>query len=217
VQLSLPAAEDRRRHRLGIVPPNFTRHTAEEIEPPHHAFEDRFGSFARQGDGERTIGVRPYQHQHGYLLAASGKIDVDVAKVHFQPLAWIMRQRDKSLDVLPARFANVATYRIVAALETMLIAQPFEDAAARVPLLGRRLFVVGKNLLDDGMKTTELSRWRFAEPGKRLWLGVGQYLADLASRMVKCPGNGPNAHAIAMGLSNACILVHREHPWLLSS
>jgi hypothetical protein len=35
--------------------------------------------------------------------------------------------------------------------------------------------------------------------------------------MVKCASDSANTHAIAMGLSNACILVHREHPWLLSS
>ncbi len=217
MQLPLPAAEDRRRHCLRIVPPNFPRHTAEEIEPLHHALQDRFGSFARQGDGKRAIRVRPYQHQHRNLLAAVGKIYVDVAEIRFQPLAWITRQRDKSLDVLPARFANVAAHRIVAALETMLIAQPFKDAATGVPLLGRCLLIVGKNLLDDWMKTTKLAPWRLAEPGIRLRFGVGQYFADLASRMMKRAGDSANTHAIAMGLSNACILVHREHPWLLSS
>jgi len=47
MQLPLPAAENRRRHRLGIVPPNFARHTAEELEALHHPFQNRFGSFAR--------------------------------------------------------------------------------------------------------------------------------------------------------------------------
>jgi hypothetical protein len=55
MQLPLPAAEDRRRHGLGIVPPHFARHTAEELETLHHAFEDRFGTFARQGHGEGII------------------------------------------------------------------------------------------------------------------------------------------------------------------
>lgn len=217
MQLPLPAAEDRRRHCLGIVPPNFARHTAEEIEPLHHAFQDRFGSFAWQGDSERTIRVRPYQQQHGNLLTAVGKVDVDVAEVRFQPLPWIMRQRNKRLDVSALCFANVTAHGIVTATVTALIAQAFKDTLARVPLLGRRLFIVGKNLLDDRIKITKLACRRFAEPGIRPRFGVGQYFADLASRMVKCAGDSANTHAIAMGLSNACILVHREHPWLLSS
>jgi hypothetical protein len=217
MQLPLPAFEDSRRHRLGIVPPNFARHTAEEIEPLHHAFQDRFGSFAWQGDSERTIRVRPYQQQHGNLLTTVGKVDVDVAEIRFQPLAWITRQRDKSLDVLSSCFANVTAHGIVTALITALIAQAFKDTLARVPLLGRRLFIVGKNLLDDRIKITKLACRRFAEPRIRLRFGVGQYFADLASRMVKCAGDSANTHAIAMGLSNTCIFVHREHPWLLSS
>ena len=161
--------------------------------------------------------MRPYQHKYGNLLAAVGKVDVDVAEVRFQPLAWITRQRDKRLHVLPSRFANVAAHRIVAALVTMLITQPFEDALARVPLLGRRLLIVGKDLLDDGMKATEHARSELALPRKRLGLWIDQGFADFASRMVKRACDGPNTHAIAVGLANACIFVHREHPWLLSS
>ena len=181
MQLPLPATADRGRHRLGIVPPNFARHTAEELEPLHHAFEDRFGTFTRQSHSKRAIRVRPYQRQHGNLLATIGKIDVNVSEVRFQSLAWIMRQRDKSLDVLPSRFANVAAHGIVTTRETVLITQPFEDAAARMPLFGRRLFIGGKHLLDNWMKTTKLACWRRAEPGKRLRLRVGQCFAHLAS------------------------------------
>lgn len=217
MQLPLAAAEDRRRHGLGIIPPNFTRHTAEELEPLHHAFQDRFGALARQGDCEWTIRVRPDQDEHGNLLAALGKIDVNVAEIRFQPLARIMRQRNKRLDLLPLCFANVAPHGIVAAAIAVFIMQPFEDPLERVPLFGRRLFIVGKNLLDDGIKATKLAGGRFAETGKRLRFRVGQYFANLAARMVKRAGDGPNTHAIAMGLSNACVFVHREHPWLLSS
>jgi hypothetical protein len=91
MQLPLPAAVNRRRHGLGVVPPNFPWHTAEKLEPLHHACQDRFGTLARQSQRERTIRVRPYQHQHGYLLAPLGKIDVDVPEVRFQPLARITR------------------------------------------------------------------------------------------------------------------------------
>jgi len=217
MQLAQPAAEDRRRHRLGVVPPNFTRHAAEELEPLHHAFQDRFGTLARQSDGERTIRVRPNQHEHRYLLTPIGKIDVDVTEVRFQALTRITRQRDKSLDVLPLGFANVATHRIVTAGITMLIPQTFEDAPIRVSLLGRRLFIVRKNLFDNGMKGTKLARRWFPRAGIWLRLRVGQYFANLAPRMVKSAADCTNAHAIPMCLPNACIVVHRKHPWLLAS
>jgi hypothetical protein len=181
MQLPLPAAEDRRRHRLGIVPPNFTRHAAEELQPLHHAFQDRFGSLARQSDGERTIRVRPDQHEHRYLLTPIGKIDVDVTEVRFQALARITRQWDKRLDVLPLGLADIAAHRIVTAGITMLIPQTFEDAPIRVSLLGRRLFIVGKNLLDDGMKGAELASHRLTRAGVWLWLRMGQYFTNLAS------------------------------------
>ena len=66
-------------------------------------------------------------------------------------------QRDKRLDVLPLGLADIATHGIVTAGITMLVMQPFEDAPTRVPLLGRRLVIIGKNLLDDGMKGAELA------------------------------------------------------------
>ena len=63
----------------------------------------------------------------------------------------------------------------------MLITQALENAPKRVSLFGRRLFIVGKNLLDDGMKATELACRRFPGSGVGLWLRVGQYFANLAS------------------------------------
>lgn len=180
MQLPLPAAEDRRRHSLGIVPPNFTRHAAEEFEPLHHAFQDRFGSLARQSDGERAIRVRPNQHEHWYLLTPIGKIDVDVAEVRFQPLARITHQRDKRLDVLPLGLADITAHGIVTAAITMLVPQPLEDAPIGVSLLGRRLLIVGKNLLDDRMKGAELARRWFPRAGVWLWLRMSQYFTNLA-------------------------------------
>jgi hypothetical protein len=181
MQLPLPATEDRRRHRLRIVPPNFTRYAPEELEPLHHAFQNRFGSLAWQCHGERTIRVRPNQHEHRYLLTPLGKINVNVAKIRFQALARITCQRDKRLDVLPLGLAHIATHGIVTAGITMLVMQPFEDAPTRVPLLGRRLVIIGKNLLDDGMKGAELASHRLTRACVWLWLRMGQYFTNLAS------------------------------------
>ena len=57
MQLPLPAAEDRRRHGPGVVPPHFARHTIEELETLHHAFQNGFGAFGWQGHGERIVRV----------------------------------------------------------------------------------------------------------------------------------------------------------------
>jgi hypothetical protein len=217
MQLPLPAAEDRRRHGLRIVPPHFPRHTAEELETLHHAFQDRFGTFARQGHRKGKIRVRPDQHEHRNLLPALGKVDVDVTEIRFEPLARITRERNKSLDVPTSHLAHVAAHGIVPASVTVFVAQPLEEAATGMPLFGRRLLIVGKNLLDDVVIAAELGGRRVAEPSKRLRLRVGQNFADLAARMMKSAGDGANAHTIAMGLANPCIFVHREHPWLLSS
>jgi hypothetical protein len=70
-------------------------------------------------------------------------------------------------------------------------------------LLGRCLLIVGQKLLDQVMKVAELGGGRLAESSKRLRLRVGQNFADLATRMMKRASDGPNAHAIAMGLANA--------------
>ena len=90
MHLPFAAAQDRRRHRLGIVPPHFPRHALKEVEPLHHPFQDRLGSLARQSHGERTVRVRPHQQQHRNLPPPFGKVDVDVAKVRFQTLARIV-------------------------------------------------------------------------------------------------------------------------------
>jgi hypothetical protein len=122
VQLPLPAAEDRRRHGLGIVPPHFPRHTAEELQTLDHALQNRFDTFARHGHGERIIGVRPDQHEHRNLLSALGKVDVNVAEIRFEPLARITRERDKSLDVLEPHLANVAAHGVVTAEVAVFVA-----------------------------------------------------------------------------------------------
>ena len=128
MQLPLPATEDRRRHRLRIVPPNFTRYAPEELEPLHHAFQNRFGSLAWQCHGERTIRVRPNQPEHRDQLTPPGTTNVKVPKRRFPATARITCHRDKRLDVLPLGLAHIATHGIVTAGITMLVMQPFEDA-----------------------------------------------------------------------------------------
>jgi hypothetical protein len=126
-----------------------------------------------------------------------------VAEICFESLAGIARERDKSLDVLTPHLADVAAHGVVTASVTVLVTQSLENTAEGVPLFGRRLLIVGKNLLNEVIEAAELLGRRFAEPSKRLRLRIGQNVADLASRMMQRAGDGANAHTIAMGLANA--------------
>jgi hypothetical protein len=90
VELPLAAHEQMRRDGLGVVPPEFVWHAAEEGEGFDQAVEDRFGAFAGQGQGKGAVGVRPGDHQHGNELAALREIDIDVTEVRFEALAGVV-------------------------------------------------------------------------------------------------------------------------------
>lgn len=199
IHLPVAAAQDRRRHRLGIVPPHFTRDILEELEALHHPFQDRFGPLARHSHGERAVRVRPHQHQHGDLPTPVGEVDVDVTEIGFQTLTRIVRQRNERLGAAPLYLTHEATHGIAATIVTVLVTQAFEDPLAGVPLLRRRQLIVAENLLDDVMKPAQLGRRRLARTRKRLRLGLRQCFADFTPRMVKSAGDGTNAHAIAVG------------------
>jgi len=57
VRCSVAAAEQLDRHRLGVVPPDFSRNAIEKFERLHHAFQNRFGPLGRQGDCKRRVGI----------------------------------------------------------------------------------------------------------------------------------------------------------------
>jgi len=46
-----------RGNRLGVVPPDLSRHAAEVLEASDHPFEDRFGTLGRQGQRKRVVRV----------------------------------------------------------------------------------------------------------------------------------------------------------------
>ena len=116
VQLPLSAAEDRRGHGLGIVPPHLAWHTSEEGQTLDHAFENGLGAFTRQGHGEGVIRMRPDEHEDGDLPSALGKIDIDVAEIRFEPLTWIAGERDEGFDVSALLFADIAAHGIITSL-----------------------------------------------------------------------------------------------------
>lgn len=65
MQRALPTAEDVDRHRLGVVPPQFPRHAAEEREGFDEPVQDGLGPLRGQRQRERTIGVAPGRDSTG--------------------------------------------------------------------------------------------------------------------------------------------------------
>lgn len=59
IELPLTAGQQVRRHGLGVVPPEFVRHAAEEGEGFDQAVKDGLGAFARQRQGEGAVGISP--------------------------------------------------------------------------------------------------------------------------------------------------------------
>ena len=106
---------------------------------------------------------------------------------------------------------DISAHLIIPAQKAMLVPQPTMNPRCRVSLLAGGLLIVSQDLPDHLLKQPQLG-------GERLLLtGVGprfrflQNLANLAARMVVGPGNHPNTHPIAMGVTNLAIIFHRQH------
>ena len=211
VELPLPADEQMRHHRLGIVPPQLPRHATEERERLDQAMQDGLGAFGRQGNRERTIGIGPGREQHGNEPAAVGEIDVDVAEVGFEPLSGIVVERDERLPLRPSLGQEVLAHALVAAGIVVFVAQTPENLGDRVPLLAGRVLISAQDLVNHRLEGIDDRRHRPALvlPG----LGLTKDLANLPPRMMKPAGQLTNAQLVnAMRLSDARILVHLDHP-----
>ena len=71
-------------------------------------------------------------------------------------MTWRVRQRNEHFAMPPPVFAHVILDDGVAALETMLVAQPFEDPLGGMPLLTRSLPILRQPLVDDPGEPIEL-------------------------------------------------------------
>jgi hypothetical protein len=211
VQAAFATDEQLRRQRLGIVPPQLVGHAAEKGEGFNQAVQDGLGLLAGQGQGEGAVRVGPGRHQDRNQLPAVGEIDVDVAEVALQPLASIVVQRDKGLALPHALGQQVAPHPLVRAAVGMFVTEAAKDFGGGVALLARRLFIVFEDGVDDGFEGIENGRHRPSLVGVRI--GMGEDVADFASGVMKASRQFADAHLfLAMGLSNACIFVHVNHP-----
>lgn len=211
VELAFAAHEQVRRHRLGVVPPQFAGHAAEESECLDQAVQDRLGPLRRQGERERSIGIPPGHEQHRHEPTPIGKVDVDMAEVRLQPLPRIVVQRDEGLTLRPPLGKDILPHAVVAAVVAVLVAQTTKDLGHRVPLLPRRGLVATENRVDHRREWID----HRGHPSALVLLGLGlsQDLPDLAARVMKPPGELANAQLIEpMRLAYACIFVHLDHP-----
>ena len=67
-----------------------------------------------------------------------------------------MIERNEHLPVSPPMFPNVVLDDGVAALEPVLITEPFENPLGRMPLLARPLPILRKPLIDDPGEPVQL-------------------------------------------------------------
>jgi hypothetical protein len=211
IEAALAADEQLRGDGARIVPPQFAGHTAEEGKGFDQAVQDRFGAFAGQRQSERAVGVGPGHQEHGHLPAAVGKIDIDVAEVRFEPLARIVVERDEGLALRPSLGENVVTNALVPAGVAVLLTQAAHNLGDGVPLLARRIGIGAENLVDHRFEGIDDRRQGAA--CVRFGFSLAKDLADLAPRVMEPFGQFADAHFVdAMGLSNACIFVHLDHP-----
>lgn len=212
IERSLATLENLHGHGGRVVPPEFPGNTAKEREGLDQTVEDGFGPLRGQGDREDAIGKRPGDDQHRDEAATVGKIDVDMAEIGLGAAAGVVVQGDERLALAAPFRADVTPDLVVAALIAVLGDEPTMDLGRGVSLLAWGLFVGREDLIDHGLDGVELGRGRRPGPGVGLGLGVLDGPPDRASRVVKGAGDGPEAHAVAVGPSDPCVIVHREHP-----
>jgi hypothetical protein len=134
-----------------------------------------------------------------------------MAEVALQPLAGIVVQRDKGLTSPDALVQQVASHTLVRTAVAMFVAEAAKDFGGRVALLTGRLFIVFEDGVDEGFEGIENGRHRPSLVG--FGFGMGEDVADFASGVMKASRQFADAHLfLAIGLSNACIFVHVDHP-----
>jgi len=212
VGLALPAFEGDADNGGGIVPPHLARHGLEELEGLDHAAQDGLRPLGGHGHDQGAVRERPRCHEDRDLLAPLGEVHIDVAEVALQPSAGIVRQRNERLALTTAMLTHVAAHLIVAAEVAVFAVQPSVNLSRSVPLFGWSRLVSLKYLVNDRVKRPQLGRGRILAARVGLRLGAGQGLPNLAPRVVKHPGQGPNAQAVMVSTSNPTVIVHRKHP-----
>ena len=200
MKLALPSQQDHGGDGLGVVPPDFLGDAAEELEGGDHAGEDRLGALEGQRQDERRVGVGPGGDQERHEPSAVGEVDVDVAEIGLEPLAREMAQGNEGLLMSAFVLEHVALDLAVAAAVAVFVLEATKDLHGGVALLGRRLLVVGQDLVDD--------RLEGPEDGS----GLGSWCADRAGARHGSRHAGRSCVSVRIDGRSAGWTCHRDAP-----
>jgi hypothetical protein len=203
--------KDQRRDRLRIVPPHLLGDTVEELERGDHPFEDRLGALERQRQHERGVGVRPGRDQKRHELETIRKVDVDVSEVGFETLTRQMAQRDECLTLVATTRADVTLELSIHTAVTLFVAEPTVDLGGGTPLLGRSIFVVGQDLVDDRVKRSQNRGRPLPRRRNGTSMSLLEDLSDRVSRVSELANTLLDRHPIAMGAPDGTVIIHRKH------
>ena len=134
---ALASLEDERGNGPGVVPPDLLEDAAEELEGPDHAFEDRLRALEVESQNEGSVRVGPGRDQEGNLPPAIGEIDVDVAKIGLEALAWQVPQRNERLAMATSVLVHIALHLAVTSVVPVYIL-PRQGSSACCCILTRR-------------------------------------------------------------------------------
>ncbi len=162
----------------------------------------------RIGLDETGIRVRQVHGKEMDLALDPGDDRQSLAEVHLG-MAGVVGQGDKDLTAPASVFPDVILDNCVAALEAMLVAEPFEDPFGRVPLLARRRAVLLKNAIDDAGEGIELGTpYRLAAPIARRHR-IAQHLGYRLAVKTENPGRLANRHPLDVARApNTAIQIH---------
>jgi len=211
MEFTLPSPQDRGGDGPGIIPPDFTRHAAEELEGRNHAREDRLGAFGGQSDDEGAVRVGPGGDEERDWGSSLGEVDVDVTEVGFEASAGRMSQGDEGFATPSSVLEQVALDLGVTAAIALLVAEPPEHLHGSVALLGRGVLVSGEDLVDARLKRPEHRSGSLVGLGVGTRLGLFEDLANLGSGVMKRARDLSDGHTIASGASDRSVIVHRKH------
>jgi hypothetical protein len=162
----------------GVVPPEFVRHSFEEVEGCDLTVEDRFGAFGGQSDGEGSVGETPGDHENGDEFSAFGKVDVDVAEVGFTTAAGEVIEGHEGFALIAFSLLKVSSNLVVATPGPVFGHEPASNILGCVALVSRGVLIGEENGINAGLKGSEDGGFPRLGRGARNRLGGVESLAN---------------------------------------
>jgi len=209
VHLTVATLENLAHHRLGVVPPDFSRHAPEELESRHHPRQHGFDPLRRRSLGESIIRVGPRHQEHRYPAPPLRQVHRNAPEVRFQPLTGIMAERNVCLPLALPAFLHIPTNGVVRALIPLLVPQPSVDLHRRVALFPWRLLVGREDLLDQRFEATQLRSGSRLAPRVGPRLGLLQGLTHFPARVVERPSDLTDAQTISVRSAYPAVVFYR--------